>query len=95
MTNDTSKPPIPHTSDAENNTNRLNYNPTLKNSFFSSISSSLESFTDEYSEHIRIGKIILFNCLVGAYFAWATIYFFQQSSYYQRNMQTISVRFFY
>lgn len=81
MTNDTSKSSsIPHTIDSENNSNRYNYNSTQKKSFFSSVSSSLESFSDEYSEYIRIGKIILLNCLVGAYFVWATVYFFQQSS---------------
>lgn len=63
------------TVDLGNIPNRYDYDPSPKKNVFSSWSSSL----DEYSDYIRIGKIILLNCVIGAYFAWATVYFFQQS----------------
>lgn len=61
-------------------TNRYEYGPdTDRKSMFDSMNSSIQSFSDEYSTYLRIGKHLLAHFLVLAYFIWATVYFFKHS----------------
>lgn len=61
-------------------TNRYDYSSTTnRKSMFGSMSSSIQSFSDEYSTYFRIGKLILAHVLVVGYFSWATVYFFKHS----------------
>lgn len=61
-------------------TNRYEYDSTTnKKSMLDSMNSSIQSFSDEYSTYLRIGKHILAHSLVIGYFSWASVYFFKHS----------------
>lgn len=79
-TNKMLSPSLVYNVDVGKITNRYEYGPdTNKKSMFGSVNSSIQSFSDEYSTCLRIGKHLLAHFLVLAYFIWATVYFFKHS----------------
>lgn len=79
MTTENSKATTLQPNNFENDPNCYNPNLHTKKNNISPVTISLGSSSDEYYQFMRIGKILLLNSMVGSYFAWATVHFFQNS----------------